>query len=401
MEWNEGTDDDGYPVAPVPAHERAWRHPSEIGQAQWVHTEPPLTVGRGLVAATTTLGGLLTIAVIWAMWPSTGTQVTAISTIATVISVAAPEGEPSLTTSSLGLIEPSASAAPAATPPSIVSPVTAAAPSTTEPGPIEVQVTATPQPSVSIEVGATALPRAAAVAIDDNTLMLVTTASAVGDKSEMQVTFDGVSAVDVAVVFVDDRRGLAVLSADATVVAELTPLSLQTAPDSIDTVTALTDSAAPLALVADGEGRTWVTGWDSAGVTATPEGMPLVDNSGLLVGLCMHSDDRMLLVPVDRLGELQSSKASTAAPWMGIVLDTAAGDALTIGFVDPAGPAASGGLRVGDVIVAIDNVPVLTQGELDATLRNRQPGDVIAVTVRRADDMVGAQVTLAANTAAL
>ena len=401
MEWNEGTNDDGYPVAPVPSHERVWRHPSEIGQAQWVRTEPPLTVGRGLVAATTTFGGLLTIAVVWAMWPSTGSEVTAISTVATIVDVAAAEGEPSLTTSSIGLIEPTRNSTPVSAPPTRAAPAITIDSATTDPISTEVGVTATQVPAVSVETIVAALPRAAAVAIDDDTVMLVTTAVAVGDRAEMQVTFDGVAAVDVAVVFVDDRRGLAVLSADAEVVAGLTPLALQSTPNSIDTVTALADTDSPLALVSDADGRTWVTGWDTAGVSATAEGMPLVDDAGLLVGLCMHSDDRMLLVPVDRLGDLQSSQEPTAAPWMGIVLDTAAGDALTIGFVDPAGPAAIGGLRGGDVIVAVDNLPVLTQGELDATLRNRQPGDVVAVTVRRIDVTVSAQVMLAASTAAL
>jgi S1-C subfamily serine protease len=401
VEWNDGTDDDGYPVAPVPAHERVWRHPSEIGQAQWVRTEPPLTVGRGLVAATTTFGGLLTIAVVWAMWPSTGSDVTAISTIAPVVDVVAAEGEPSLTTSSIGLIEPTNSTTLVSAPPTLAAPASTIDPDTSGTNSTEVRVSVTQAPSVSIETVVAALPRAAAVAIDDDTVVLVTTAAAVGDRAEMQVTFDGVAAVDVAVVFVDDRRGLAVLSAEADVVAGLTPLTLRTTPNSIDTVTPLVDADSPLALVSDTDGRTWVTGWDTAGVGATPEGMPLVDDSGLLVGLCMHSEDRMLLVPVDRLGDLQSSKVSTAAPWMGIVLDTAASDALTIGFVDPAGPAATGGLRGGDVIVAVDNLPVLTQGELDATLRNRQPGDIVAVTVRRADVTVSAQVTLAASTAAL
>lgn len=401
MEWNEGTNDDGYPVAPVPAHERVWRHPSEIGQAQWVRTEPPLTVGRGLVAATTTFGGLLTIAVVWAMWPSTGSEVTAISTVATIIDVADAAGEPSLTTSSIGLIEPTRNSTLVSAPPTLAAPAVTTGPAVTEPISTEMRVNVTQAPSISVETIVAALPRAAAVAIDDDTIVLVTTAAAVGDRTEMQVTFDGVAAVDVAVVFVDDRRGLAVLSAEAEVVAGLAPLTLRSAPNSTDTVTALADTGSPLALVSDADGRTWVTGWDAAGAGATPEGMPLVDDSGLLVGLCMHSDDRMLLVPVDRLGDLQSSKGSTAAPWMGIVLDTAAGDALTIGFVDPAGPAAGGGLHLGDVIVAIDNLPVLTQGELDAMLRNRQPGDIVAVTVRRADVMVSAQVTLAASTAAL
>ncbi len=61
-----------YPPAPLPAHERTWRHPSELGRSAWFHTEPPLTIGGGLLLTTSTIGGLLSLAVLWAMLPSAG-----------------------------------------------------------------------------------------------------------------------------------------------------------------------------------------------------------------------------------------------------------------------------------------------------------------------------------------
>ena len=81
MERSEWSDDDAagdasndgsYPPAPLPEHERTWRHPSEIGNATWGHTEQPITIGRGLLLTTGAIGGLLSLAVLWAMLPSAG-----------------------------------------------------------------------------------------------------------------------------------------------------------------------------------------------------------------------------------------------------------------------------------------------------------------------------------------
>ena len=69
---DDAFDEGSYPPAPLPAHERAWRHPSEVGRAVWVHAEPPLTIGRGLLVTTGAIGGLLSLAVLWAMLPSAG-----------------------------------------------------------------------------------------------------------------------------------------------------------------------------------------------------------------------------------------------------------------------------------------------------------------------------------------
>lgn len=65
VERGEGFDDDAYPVAPVPKHERSWRHPSEVGQQVWVHTEPPMTVGRGVLVSVVAMGGLLVVGALW------------------------------------------------------------------------------------------------------------------------------------------------------------------------------------------------------------------------------------------------------------------------------------------------------------------------------------------------
>src|SRR4051812_24727198 len=70
VERGEWEDDPEYPNAPLPAHERTWRHPSEQGATQWVRSEPPLVVGRGLSVATGTVGAVLAVGLLWLMIPN-------------------------------------------------------------------------------------------------------------------------------------------------------------------------------------------------------------------------------------------------------------------------------------------------------------------------------------------
>ena len=400
MEWNDGSDDDQYPVAPVPSNERAWRHPSEIGQAQWTRTEPPLTIGRGLVAATTTLGGLLTIAVAWAMWPSTGAGVTALSTVVSVANAPARVAAPSLTTSSVGLTEAIPTSALVVPSSTLAAPQSTLASATTT----IVQV-ATTQPAALTPVetaSAGTLPRAAAVTADNGEVIIVTTAAAVSNRETLQVTFDGSTAVDATVVFVDQRAGIAVLSADIAVIADVPQLLVGAVPTDSTFVTTLAGDGASLDLVADDAGVLWIADWASSTTNATTaEGMPLIDEAGALVGLCTHKGDGMVLVRIDQLTSLHVPAQLSSTPRMGVVLGGSAADALTIEFVEPGGAASTADLRVSDVIIAVDNIPVLTQSELDTALKGRSPGDTIAVTVRRASTTVTAPVTLTFDSAAL
>jgi len=246
------------------------------------------------------------------------------------------------------------------------------------------------------------LPRAAVVAGDNGDVILVTTAAAVSNRESLQVTFDGSTAVDAAVVFVDQRAGIAVLSADPAMIADIPRLVVGAVPTDSTFVTALAGDGASLDLVADDAGSLWIADWASSNTSATTaEGTPLIDEAGALVGLCTHQGNGMVLVRIDQLSSLHVPEQFRGAPRMGVVLDGAAADALTIDFVEPDGAAASAGLRVGDVIVAVDNIPVLTQSQLDTALKGRRPGDTIAVTVRRNSSTLTAPVTLTFTTTAL
>ncbi len=62
--------------------------------------------------------------------------------------------------------------------------------------------------------------------------------------------------------------------------------------------------------------------------------------------------------------------------------------------VSNGGPAATAGIRPGDVVTAIDDDEIASPEDLLAALRQRDPGDRVEVTVRRGNDEQRLEVTL-------
>ncbi|MFP5377181.1 MAG: S1C family serine protease [Acidimicrobiia bacterium] len=92
-----------------------------------------------------------------------------------------------------------------------------------------------------------------------------------------------------------------------------------------------------------------------------------------------------------------------ARPWIGIEageVDPAAearggtGGAV-VSSVRPGGPAQAAGLAAGDVITAVDAVPVASMGALRILVRSHRPGDVVHLTVVRGPSRRSVAVTLA------
>ncbi len=86
------------------------------------------------------------------------------------------------------------------------------------------------------------------------------------------------------------------------------------------------------------------------------------------------------VVPVD---------ASVAAQF-----DLSVDRGLLIASVTPNGPAATAGLKAGDVILQIDNAPINSVQSLGDVLLSKNPGDTVAVTINRGGQQMTVTVTL-------
>lgn len=361
---NARGDEQRYPNAPLPPHERAWRHPSELGQAAWVRSEPPLSIGRGLLATTGVIGGLLGLAVLWAMLPvNTGSGVTALSTVAGGFGTTGNGQDAFIRETTVPTTAPQDR-----TSTSLVAPVSTDAPVPPVPTMQVEQQVLTGAPAIAVSIGDGSLVVTTAVAVADNTTVLLSLAS--GEVAEARV------------VMVDAESGVAVLSLQLATVTE----SFDMAPPAHDgdTVTVLGDSPQDLQISVDTDGAIALETWDTPGVV---EGTPVVDSDGRLVGLCSHGDDGQHLVLIGAVEDLHSAVEDVAGgqAWLGVQLNNDPTGALTIAAVDPEGPAAAGGLAAGDTIVAVDSVPAADPAELATALARHFPGDLIAVALLHPD----------------
>lgn len=101
---------------------------------------------------------------------------------------------------------------------------------------------------------------------------------------------------------------------------------------------------------------------------------------------------------------LLAVQPSDAAPgWIGIGYQYHFTDGrgwMLIQHLDPAGPAAKGGLRLRDVVTHIDAKPLKARDhvEIMEQLRRVKPGQKLTFTVRRADQTIALVITAAKMT---
>ena len=394
MDRSEGDDDELYPDAPVPAHERGWRHPSEMGQAAWVNSEPPLTIGRGLSAATGAMGALLAVAVLWAVVPTHAGRGVGVSAVATTTatdsttpgsSTVRPPSTTALTlvdttgttdtthttdiTATTGTSSPSTTLEPSTTRP---------ATSTTVAVTTTVDVEHPSSATYQIEQATPQLPNAVAVAISDGTLVL-TTANAVNRGDNVALLTDNGDYEPAHVLMIDTADDLAVLSAEQPT---STP-ALHIADSMVkgDVLTFYDDQHSAVVV---GDGGSVQPPWP---LDRLREGTPVLNQRGELVALCTRGDDGMRLVMLSKLDSLRSTLAAEAASrrvWMGITFGQRP-NSLRIQAVAAMGPAANAGVRAGDVVVAVDGRTVTSRTTYAAALQGRHPGDAIRLSVRSAD----------------
>ncbi|MEX1105359.1 MAG: hypothetical protein WEB78_04115, partial [Ilumatobacteraceae bacterium] len=263
--WDGGDDDlsaSAYPPAPLPAHERPWWYPSEIGQSNWQNTEPPVAIGRGLLVTTGAVGCILGIAVLLLLVPIGGGLAPTASPSATssfaVETTEIPDSTPR--TALLGTTVSSTTGS---------STTVGAALLPGEQVPSTVLVRAD---SVST-TGGTVTVMAIAVSVTDQPFM-ITTAHAVLASRGVSIIGPGESASGTVVsvgrelAFIEPGWAIEVASFSAVATAE---------PG--DMVTVLTDTPTEAVYAPDG-------GVPELDASSVLEGTPVVDADGALVALC-------------------------------------------------------------------------------------------------------------------
>lgn len=235
-----------YPAAPLPPHERTWRHPSEVGLTQRVVAENPSSVaevGRGVVGVSVLLGVCLVVGLVILSRPSSGE-----SDAATVVR---------LTSADLAYARISANR--------------------------------DAQPPMAVRVG--------------DSDVLVTTQLAVGDEEQIDAFMADGGKASLEVAYVDPVSSIAVLvSGDDT--ARPGAALPSRAVDLGQDVIVLSET--PLRLRVDSiTGHVaMLTSNSSFDPAAVAEGAPVVDQSGQLVGICTHVGERLAIVMTNTISDV-------------------------------------------------------------------------------------------------
>lgn len=371
-EWGEPRDDESaseYPTAPIPPHERAWRHPSELA-ANTVRDLPPASpLGRGLVVVTGVAAVVLAVGLVRLLTPG-GTSVASVG--ATSV--------PALQTTT---------SAPATTSPA----GTLQAPSTTASAPLIPLGTdpLVPPSTLVTSEGSSAITWTDGAGEDNR--WAVTSAEGLTAGTSTAVALPDGSSLAALVVVVDEGSGVALLvftGPDAATNGGTPPApSIRALPPAGSTVLAVArdGNAVEATLVVDGD----LMVVEPMAPAEIPDGSPITDESGSVVGLCSRSaDGRARVLDLTAVADLVRW---FSGGWIGITGQLAHGT-VTVTAVAAGSPAEQAGLRAGDVIVEVDGVPVADLGDFGDQVREREPGTDVVISVERDGDLVELIVTV-------
>ncbi len=384
--------DDSIPPAPVPRHEREWRHPSELGRPE-LATFETRSVSRAALAVAGLTGVALSLVLGRMLIPSGGGNTTPIaepasSTIRPVpvtlvipssrgvpTTIKPPEPEPTV----LDTVEP----ATTPTPP----PTGEAVPQTvTEPS---LATLASPEPSIGaavVSIGGTEH-----LGVLWNGRYAIATAGAGDLGATVSLLLADGSTLDSIVVAQD--AGLVLLELVEPTHAD--EVSAAWPPEGATRYIGTDGSISPVDVVPGDDGTYLLRDSATTEQHSTRQGTPVIDSQGRLVGMCAPiSDGSSTLVswiPVEALID----RADQLGAWLGIRSGPEPTGPATIAEVAPGAPAEAAGLMVGDVVTAIDGRPVGSLSELGGRLRVISPGTTVTLTVQRSD----AEITLVITTA--
>jgi S1-C subfamily serine protease len=146
-----------------------------------------------------------------------------------------------------------------------------------------------------------------------------------------------------------------------------------------------------------------------ASINPGNSGGALVDREGKVIGINVQIFSTSgsnagigFAVPIDRAFRLASqivSGTTIETAYLGVRGEDATGDraGALVTTIETGGPAAAAGLREGDVVVAVDTLPVLSITDLVGRIRNYMPGDTVVLDVLRDGKTITLSATLDAR----
>jgi putative serine protease PepD len=246
---------------------------------------------------------------------------------------------------------------------------------------------------------------------------VITNQHVVAGATEAEVTFADGRSYDASVVGADPSTDLAVLKVDAPA-SVLKPLELAES-SSVEVGEGVVAIGSPFGL--DGTVTTGIVSALKRQITAPNDfaiddaiqtdaainhgnsGGPLLDLDGRVIGVNSQiesesggNDGVGFAVPsdtVERIAAALIADGEVEHAYLGVSTEDADGGA-RIAEVKAGTPASEAGLRVGDVVTAIDADAVGDADELRAAIAGHEPGDRIELTVRRGGETQQIDVTL-------
>ncbi|MDA7978431.1 MAG: trypsin-like peptidase domain-containing protein [Pirellulales bacterium] len=142
-----------------------------------------------------------------------------------------------------------------------------------------------------------------------------------------------------------------------------------------------------------------------ASINPGNSGGPLINIDGEMIGIAVAVRAGAVgigfAIPVDRAmavgGRLLAQRSDSVA-WHGLDPDPAVdtpNSGYVVGLVESNSPAAQAGLRPGDVITAVDSMPLSRSIDFERALMNRSVGDTLMVTLRRGGETQTIDLALA------
>lgn len=239
--------------------------------------------------------------------------------------------------------------------------------------------------------------------------LIVTADEALADEGDVQIVLPDGSTVAATIVGRDHTTDIALLRADTAI----GPVKLANTVPALGTLSVVvatnrdTPSAALGMVSVSGKGWRSLRGGEidarielDVRLRPSQEGGLALDASGEAFGMAVLGPRRVLVIPtatIERVATQLETRGRIARGYLGLGLQPLRlddGVGAMVMNVDKAGPAATAGIRQGDVIVAVNDQKLSGVRALLRTLGPASVGQVVDVAVRRGGEPVSFKVTV-------